>query len=358
MNIPAEWTINPIEHDGQKRLAIIFDYHTELIQQVKSLQGIRWSSSKRCWHVPDNLFYRGLFRLPIPEPVYTPNDSHALSPGAFEGIEKLTRWMRSKRYSENTIATYMDAIKTFFRFYQNKSVNEITNADVVAYNNDYVLKGNYSESFQNQNVNALKLFFIVVRNEKIETDKIHRPRREHKLPNVISKQEVKTLLEALSNVKHVAMLSLIYSCGLRSSELLGLMISNVDAKRNLLIIKQAKGKKDRLVPLSDKTIEMLRNYVKMFKPTTFLFEGQYKGQPYDARSLQNVLKQALAKTDIKRPVTLHWLRHSYATHLLEAGTDLRYIQEILGHRSSKTTEIYTHVSTRSLQNIISPFDSL
>lgn len=358
MNIPSDWTIMPVEHDGQKRLAIRFTYNKNSNTLVRSLVGVRWSQRLNCWHVADNKHYRELLGVPFEAPIYTPKDSNAFSKGSPEKIEELTRWMRSKRYSENTIGTYTDALKTFFKYFHHKPVEDITNLDVIHYNNDYVLKHNYSTSFQNQNVNALKLFFRIVKDAKIETDKIHRPKREHKLPNVISKQDVKKLLSALTNVKHITMLSLIYSCGLRCSELLGLKIEDVDSKRNLLIIKQAKGRKDRIAPLSDKTIDMLRNYFSLYKPKTYLFEGQYKGSAYDARSLQNVLKQALAKTDINRPVTLHWLRHSYATHLLEAGTDLRYIQEILGHRSSKTTEIYTHVSTKSIQKIISPFDNL
>jgi integrase/recombinase XerD len=358
MKPQTQWQVKPVEHRGEKRLLIIVPNKPDINERIRKLAGVRWSATYRSWHVPDNEQYRNVFRLPIPDPVYTPKDSNEFAEGAPEKLEELTRWMRSKRYSENTIGTYIDALKTFFKYFHAKKVEDITNEDVIAYNNDYILKHHYSSSFQNQNVNGLKLFFSIVKGAKIETDKIHRPRREHKLPNVISKKEVKQLLTALTNTKHIAMLSLIYSCGLRCSELLGLRIEDIDAKRNLLIIRQAKGKKDRMAPLSDKTIELLRQYFQLYKPKKYLFEGQYKGSPYDARSLQNVLKQALAKTDINRPVTLHWLRHSYATHLLEAGTDLRYIQEILGHRSSKTTEIYTHVSTKSIQKIISPFDNL
>jgi integrase/recombinase XerD len=207
-------------------------------------------------------------------------------------------------------------------------------------------------------VNAIKLFFRSVRNTKIDFEKIHRPKREKLLPNVLSKEEVKAILNALGNVKHKAMLSLIYSCGLRRSELLNLKPADVDSKRGILIIRQAKGRKDRIAPLSAKIIEMLRDYYKAYKPKVWLFEGQYEGEQYSEKSLHSVLKQALVKTGINKPVTLHWLRHSYATHLLESGTDLRYIQEILGHKSSKTTEIYTHVSTQSLQKIKSPFDDL
>ena len=166
------------------------------------------------------------------------------------------------------------------------------------------------------------------------------------------------ILETPRNLKHKAMLSLIYSCGLRSGELLRLMPQHIDSKRGLVIIKQSKGRKDRIVPLSPKILELLRVYFKSYKPKKWLFEGQIEGEMYDERSLQLVLKQCLLRAKISKPVTLHWLRHSYATHLLESGTDLRYIQELLGHTSSKTTEIYTHVSNKELQRIISPFDTL
>ena len=151
---------------------------------------------------------------------------------------------------------------------------------------------------------------------------------------------------------------MIYSCGFRRSELLHLKPNDIDSNRNLVIIRQAKGKKDRIAPLSPSILIMLRDYYKAHKPKNWLFEGDKEGFKYSEKSLQSILKQALVKTKITKPVTLHWLRHSYATHLLEAGTDLRFIQELLGHSSSKTTEIYTHVSTKSLQNIKSPFDDL
>lgn len=169
---------------------------------------------------------------------------------------------------------------------------------------------------------------------------------------------MKAILEAHANIKHKAMLSLIYACGLRRSELLSLSPSHVDSKRGVLLIKQAKGKKDRIAPISEKMVLLLRNYYTAHKPTKWLFEGQLIGERYSEKSLENVLKQALLKAKIKKPVSLHWLRHSYATHLLENGTDLRFIQELLGHNSSRTTEIYTHVSTKSIRNIKSPFDDL
>jgi integrase/recombinase XerD len=163
--------------------------------------------------------------------------------------------------------------------------------------------------------------------------------------------------EALPNLKHRMILSLIHACGIRRSELLNPQLSDAQSDRGLLLIRQAKGKKDRVVPLSTKLLESLRQCYVQYRPKGWLFEGQDGGQ-YSEKSIQLVFKQALAKAGIDKPATLHWLRHSYATHLLENGTDLRYIQELLGHNSSRTTEIYTHVSQHNLQQIRSPFDDL
>ncbi len=305
----------------------------------------------RAWHLPDTEENRIRFQL-------TPLSHSIPSSEGIEQIEKFKQWLRSKRYSESTITTYTEALKSFLVFCRDKAVANINNEDVIVYNNEHILKNNLSASFQNQTVNAIKLFFQTIRDTKMMVDKIHRPKRAKVLPNVLSKEEIKLILNAHSNIKHKMMLSLIYSCGLRCGELLALQPVHIDSKRNIVLLKNAKGKKDRIVPLSPKILEMLREYYKVYKPTTYLFEGQISGEPYDSRSLQQVLKQALQKTGITKPATLHWLRHSFATHLLESGTDLRYIQELLGHNSSKTTEIYTHVSTKSIQQIKSPFDDL
>lgn len=345
------WTAKPIVHKSEKRIAVYFEKNVDLIARIKQIEGARWSQQKILWHIPDTDENR--IRFNISSLAYS-----LPSPEAIAQIEKFKQWMRSKRYSESTIATYSEALKSFLIFFREKPVAEITNEDVIVYNNDYILNNKLSASYQNQTVNAIKLFFMTVRETKMEVDKIHRPKRSKVLPNVLSKEEVKLILNAHSNIKHKMMLSLIYSCGLRCGELLALQPVHIDSKRNIVLLKNSKGKKDRIVPLSPKILEMLRDYYKIHKPKTYLFEGQNIGLQYDARSLQLILKQALQKVGIKKPVTLHWLRHSYATHLLESGTDLRYIQELLGHNSSKTTEIYTHVSTKSLQQIKSPFDDL
>jgi integrase/recombinase XerD len=345
------WTAKLIKHKDDSRIAVYFKKNQDLIARIKQIEGARWSQQKTVWHIPDTLENRERFKI---EPL-------ANSLPSAEGIvqiEKFKQWLRSKRYSESTITTYSEALKSFLIFYREKPVIEINNEDVIIYNNEYILKNNLSASYQNQTVNAIKLFFITVRATKIDIDKIHRPKRAKLLPNVLSKEEVKLILNAHSNIKHKMMLSLIYSCGLRCGELLALQPVHIDSMRNIVLLKNSKGKKDRIVPLSTKILEMLRDYYKVYKPKTYLFEGLVPGEPYSDKSLQSVLKQALQKTAITKPVTLHWLRHSYATHLLESGTDLRYIQELLGHNSSKTTEIYTHVSTKSIQQIKSPFDDL
>lgn len=268
-------------------------------------------------------------------------------------------WLKSKRYSSNTIQTYSGALRVFLQYVGERSPATITSDDIIGFNHDVILKRGLSVSYQNQVVNALKLFFSnLAPSSELSIYHIHRPRKVHHLPNVLSKDEVKRILDVQTNVKHRVMLSLTYSCGLRRSELLNLKPQHIDSRRGVVIIKQSKGNKDRIVPLSHRILTMLREYYKAYKPTIWLFEGQQPGTKYSDRSLHNVLKQAVAKAGITKPVSLHWLRHSYATHLLESGTDIRYIQELLGHKSCRTTEIYTHVSTKSIQNIKSPFDEL
>jgi len=345
------WKSKEIIHKNEQRIAVEFPKNQDLIKRIKQIEGSRWSASLRCWHIPNTDENRKRFKLETP----LQNDFNAPKT---EKINQFKLWLQSKRYSANTIKTYTEALKTFLFYFKEKSFSKIDNQDIILFNNHYIIQNNLSASFQNQIVNAIKLFYKSVENKQLNLDLIHRPKREKTLPNVLSKEEVKAILEVTKNVKHKSMLSLIYACGLRRSELLNLKFSQIDSKRNLLIIKQSKRKKDRIVPLSNKIIDMLRTYYKSYLPKKWLFEGQIEGTQYSEKSIQCVLKNALTKAKINKPVTLHWLRHSYATHLLENGTDLRYIQELLGHNSSKTTEIYTHVSTKNIQNIKSPFDDL
>lgn len=363
-----------VRYKKEIKIAARFPFNQELINYIKKVEKSQWSYSQKAWLLPDSkekvneLLHtmKGIARVdyrqlsePIPEVESKKKsiDLPALSDEAKLKIEKFKRWMYSRRYSESTINTYTEALIIFLRFHSDKKVEEITNEDLIKFNNDYILKNKLSASYQNQVVNGVKLFFRIIEETRIEVQLIHRPKTQKLLPNVLSKEEVKAILNAPFNLKHRAMLSLIYSCGLRRSELLKMRLTDIDENRNRIIIRQAKGRKDRMVPLSNKIKELLQSYYIAYQPKEYVFEGQFGGM-YSEKSLESVLKQSLQKAKINRKVSLHWLRHSYATHLLESGTDLRYIQELLGHSSSRTTEIYTYVSTKSLQNVRSPFDDL
>jgi integrase/recombinase XerD len=349
-------------HHKEQRLQVIFPYDREIIHKIKQIADARWSQSMKCWHIPySKEAITELKRLFPQLDLKTAADSFEKNIQTNENIallEKYKKWMEHKRYSNASIQSYTDAVKRFLTFMHPKKAADIEAKDMVRFVHAYIIGNNYSFSYQNQIINGVKLFYKEVFHAKLDVEKLERPRRQYKLPNVLSKEEVKAILDAPTNKKHKTMLSLVYACGLRRSEVLNIKASEIDSKRKLLLIRNAKGRKDRIAPLSDKLIAMLREYYTMYKPKTWLFEGQEKGEQYTGSSLQEVLKKAIKTAKINKPVSLHWLRHSYATHLLEAGTDLRYIQELLGHKSSRTTEIYTHVSTKSLQNIKTPFDDL
>ncbi len=357
-----------LEHRGMKCLGVKLHRNDVRNNSLRKITSIRWSKTHCCWYgvesakllsdLKDAENY-GMISSDMAEPNINQEIPHVnLSEEKQQNIEKLKSWMKSKRYSDNTIKVYYSAIIAFLNFFTGKASTEITQEDVICFNNEYLIAKGLSASYQNQIVNAVKLFFKVIENKNIQIELLHRPRREHRLPNVLSQQDVKTILDTHRNMKHKTMLSLIYACGLRRGELLNLIPSDIDSKRGIILIRQSKGKKDRIVPFGSNILELTREYYKQFKPQKWLFEGSKPGEKYGERSLQLILKQAVAKAGIKKPVSLHWLRHSYATHLHERGTDIRYIQELLGHNSSRTTEIYTHVSTRSLQQIRSPFEDL
>ena len=369
---------------GREIITIQFYYNKEIVTYLKNLQIVRYHPERKYWYTDaKNFDFKSFtesmrpvamvnYRELMPVRILAGDGSQVAARG--KSVDKVKRtplteehlvlvkrfrvWMEHKRYSPSTVKTYADAISCFLSFLQPKRASEADNEDMVRYVHEYILGNGYSFAMQNQAVNAMKLFYKEVLKARLDIETLERPRREHKLPNVLSREEVKVILNALSNPKHKAMLSLIYACGLRRSELLNLKPADVDSKRGLLIIRQGKGRKDRIAPLPERIIEMLRDYYKAYRPKVWLFEGQKPGEKYSAESLAKVLKKSLSLAGNRKPVTLHWLRHSYATHLLEGGTDLRYIQELLGHKSSKTTEIYTHVSSKQLQKIRSPFDDL
>lgn len=265
-------------------------------------------------------------------------------------------WLRGCRYSDWTVKVYLDAINVFLNFFPNKEPSEISNTDLVLFNRDYILKRGYSASYQNQVINAVKLYFTKIEKKQLSVADIERPKKYRPLPKVISKQIVEKMLVSIPNFKHKTALTLVYACGLRRSEILNLKLHHLDSKRKTLTVINGKGQKDRVLPLSDKLMDMIIRYYKMYKPKMFLIEGQYPGEQYSETSIENIFHKYLGKIIKNHNFTLHCLRHSYATHLLEAGVSLRYIQELLGHKSSKTTEIYTWVSMTGLQKIKNPAD--
>ena len=353
--------IESIEYEGKKRLALSFEYNSKLIALIKTIEGYKYSSSKKLWHYPNNEETLSAIKQTLQGVANITEENLALPPAlndeAKQKVKQYMQWLKSKRYSDSTIDTYTNALQAFLKFYNTKPVAEITNEDVIIFNNEFVLKYKLSASYQNQVINAIKLFFRTIQNRSIDVEQIHRPKKPFRLPSVLSLEEVELMLNSLANIKHKTMLALIYSVGLRRSELLNMEIKDVDSKRMLLTIKNGKGNKDRVVPLSETALDLLRNYYKIYKPKHYLFEGQ-KGGKYTETSLEEVFHKAKSLAKINKSVSLHTLRHSYATHLLEGGVNLRYIQDLLGHKSPKTTQIYTHVSSEGLRKVISPLEKL
>ncbi|MEO8088120.1 MAG: tyrosine-type recombinase/integrase [Bacteroidota bacterium] len=361
------------EHNGEERIFASFPYSDKLNKWIRNIPGARWSNSKKLWHfhpgkqlielmkqkLGENYLDLSTLQLQLDEKKKQKHEA------LVSGMEKDTAtafnyfrmWMEEKRYSDETVKNYMQALHQFLKYHSPTSYKVLTVEDVERYNHNEIIKKELSVSFQRIMIGAIKLFYSQSEGTLMNLEKLQRPSKESRLPEILSKQEVQQLLSSCENLKHKALLSLIYSCGLRIGEALALKIKHLDKDRHLIHIVQAKGKKDRYVNYSEKLMPLLRKYYEEWKPTEYLFEGQVGG-PYTERSAAKVLQQAVAKCKIRKRVTLHTLRHSFATHLLESGTDIRYIQELLGHSSPKTTMIYTHVSSKNIAAIKSPLDDL
>ncbi len=262
-----------------------------------------------------------------------------------------------KRYSYSSIKSYSHALKTFFDAFSGTDPAYITVHQIEDFINSLVVDKKISQSYQKVLVGAIKLFYNEILRKNYDFNYLFPDRTEKKLPVVLSKMEVKLILDSINNLKHKAIISLIYGTGLRVSEAVEMQIGDIDSKRMVIRIRQAKGKKDREVMLPANLLLLLREYYKVYKPKKYLFEGQ-KGDKYSARSIQAILKQALRKAKVTKKASVHTLRHSFATHLLESGTDIRIIQQLLGHSSIKTTQIYTQVSSTKLASVKSPLDML
>lgn len=271
-------------------------------------------------------------------------------------LAAFNNWMEEHRFSANTVLTYTSAVRGFLLFIIEKDAKVINEYWVRKYNHYYILSNTFSVSYQNQVISGIKKFMEFKGNPLVLGD-YQRPLKPKKLPEILSKKEVKIILASIKNLKHRVLLSLLYASGLRIGEALSLKETDIDSDRMLIFIRGGKGKKDRYTLLSVKILEDLRTYYRAYRPKMYLFEGQYGGM-YSPTSARQVLHRAVKATGINKNIRLHTLRHSFATHLLENGTDLRYIQQLLGHQNPKTTMIYTHVSTQSLSKITNPFDDL
>jgi Site-specific recombinase XerD len=283
--------------------------------------------------------------------------SRQLMPAAIEGLDLLRNYLDENRYSGRTSEAYLSLLEVFFKYYNEKDPSDISQSEVSEFMNTFIVKLGFSASYQNQMISAIKTYYEISGTGKVIPQIMERPRRGRALPKVFSKDEITRILGSARNSKHRLLLWMIYSCGLRRSEATNIKITDLDRDRGILHIREGKGRIDRVVPVSDKVWVKLDEYISGYQPAVYLFEGQGGGK-YSVESVYNVFKQALKKTGINKEVGVHSLRHSYATHLHESGLDIRYIQELLGHRSSKTTEIYTHVSRRNLVAVRSPIEDL
>lgn len=265
--------------------------------------------------------------------------------------------LRMQRYAEKSIKTYASHLSYFLRLSSKHKPEDISQQQLEDFIVWLVEKKKIGQSYQKAMIATITKFYKEIYNRQISLKHLYPKRKEHKLPKFLTREEVKQITDATENLKHKAILTTIYSCGLRLGEVLELQISDIKTKDHLLLIRQSKGNRDRVVILSDKLLEILRMYYKHYQPKKYLFEGTADTK-YSERSVQQILKNSIVRAGIISPASVHTLRHSYATHLLESGIDIRIIKELLGHNNIKTTEIYTHITDVSRLKIKSPLDFL
>lgn len=351
-------------------MLVVFPYDKEIISKIRKIDGYFWSRTLRGWHIEyskeninslrqalendvefrfDNSIYNDELK------VKTARNPRIISEDNKAIIRAYVKYLNGKRYSESTIKTYFTFIADFFDYIKDTPLDSLNNRHVETFIEDVFIPRGYSVSTQRQLVSAIKLFKLFYPQCRIENLELQRPKRSKILPTVLSKEEVIDLLRCTRNLKHRAILAIIYSAGLRIGELLNLELKHIDIDRRQIIVKNSKGRKDRNVILAESVIPLLQNYISSYNPKVYFAEGK-PAKKYSAESIRSFLGRSIKAAKITKRVTPHTLRHSYATHLLENGIDIRYIQELLGHSKPETTMIYTHISKKDLLKIESPLD--
>jgi len=273
-----------------------------------------------------------------------------------ELIENYSKLLHIKNYAIQTEKSYLHQLNLFLDYVKNSKVTDVNPNVLLNYFNKLKQEKLYSYSSMKQSLAAIRFLYLDVLKKEIDFDFFIKMKKPNSLPNVLTIDEVKKIISSIDNLKHKAIISTIYSCGLRISEAVNLEIKDIDSSAMTVKVVNAKGKNDRYVMLSPKLLELLREYFVEYKPKKYLFTGQFGGF-YSPRSIQQIFNKAVRIAGIKKRVTVHSLRHSFASHLLDNGTDIRFIQELLGHKHLSTTQIYTHINPVSVKKIKSPFDS-
>jgi len=343
-------------HRGKRIILVTFKFDNELKNALrKRFPSVKWSATKKAWYLPDLPSVRR--ELQIKERDTLAEKASEIHLVNQEAYLKFYQQLILKKYSQSTVRIYMAEFYHLLRLINDYPVQDLNPKRLKDYFLYCIKVEKMRERKINGKINAIKFYFEQVLHRPKMFFDIPRPKKPVTLPKMLSKSEVKRLFNVTQNLKHVIALQLSYGMGLRVSEVVNLKLTDIDSNRMVALVQGGKEKKDRYVPLPLSILPKLREYYIAYRPKKFLFEGQYGG-PYAKSSLQQVFKKAMKKARINKKIGIHGLRHSYATHLLEAGADMRFIQELLGHNSIKTTQIYTKVTPRSLSKIASPLDSL
>ena len=350
-------------HKKESQLLLKFSFDDTLKGLVKSVEGTHWSQTLNAWYLKnseENLalileLFQDVTKVDTSRVSKKTHFKRNLTESQRQLLNTFYLFLKGKRYSPSTIQTYTFFIADFINFHTKTPLEELTNRAVELFIETVFIERKYSVSSQRQFISALKVFTSFYPQTKIHNLSLERPKKSRILPTVLSQEEVLKIIQCTQNIKHRAILTLLYSCGLRIGELINLKLADFHVERKQLIVKKGKGRKDRYVSLADSFLPLLSNYYLSYKPTIYFVEGQNGGK-YSAESIRSFLRKSCKKAGIRKLVTPHTLRHSYATHLLENGVDLRYIQTLLGHSKPETTMIYTHVQRKDLMEIQNPLD--